>query len=54
MEHNQGGKLHPKPNIGLGPIANKSHEGVVKIIWEQQVKVPEIVEIGIDEIVQHL
>ena len=54
MEHNQGGKLHPKPNVGLGPIANKYHEGIVKRILEQTLKVPEIAEIGADEIVQHL
>ena len=39
-----GGKLHPKLNVNLRPIANKYHEGKVKRTLKRELKVPEIAE----------
>jgi hypothetical protein len=39
-----GGKFHLKLNIGLGPIANKYHEGKMKRTLKRELKVPEIAE----------
>ena len=55
LERKTGGKLHPKLNIGLRPIANKYHEGIVKRTLERKLEVPEIAEIkanGMSEVKQ--
>ena len=40
-----GGNVHLKLSTGLGPIANKYHEGIVKRTLGRKLKVPEIAEI---------
>ena len=44
LERKVGGKFHLKLNIGLGPIANKYHEGKMKRTLKRELKVPEIAE----------
>ena len=39
-----GGNVHLKLSMGLGPIENKYHEGIVKRTLGRKLKVPEIAE----------
>ena len=44
VERKVGGKLHPKLNVNLRPIANKYHEGKVQRTLKREWKEPEIAE----------
>ena len=42
VKRKTGGRIHPKLNICLGPIANKYHEGNVKRTLKRELKVLDI------------
>jgi len=49
LEYKFGGRVHPKLNVGSRSIANKYHEGNVKMTLERELKVIQIADIKLEE-----